>query len=369
LFLTRKNYSKLILTNNRYKQLLLQKTLLISKIMASITISCGPSHKSRRTRPSTNSLATYMPKKQSGGNSRRVVRVKRSVPINNRFAALAVDTTVRRHRDDRFTGPRPSSGVAVQGSWGKKLTVSSNATVEHTPSRPNTLRKVSQAPKPERKLTRDCAYCHDKEHQHHIRDCPILAEKNRKKAASSHKAKEQAKKQKFLAAEARIAEQVRKAQEQEQVVEVVEESSDSDSSDGEIEEFPALKAAIASGAIVGRGQGYWGNHTGARRVTFKDDSENLMKPPCETKVFNKEDAPSAISDEEEEEEILLKPSANAWKPRRRRTGMTSHERQLILDQIKEKEAELATFSTDSWADSAEIEELEEEIKELKVKIA
>jgi len=58
---------------------------------------------------------------------------------------------------------------------------------------------------------------------------------------------------------------------------------------------------------------------GSRHVAFKDDSENLMKPPCETKVFNTGDAPSAINDEEEEEEILLKPSATAWRPRRLRT--------------------------------------------------
>jgi len=31
-----------------------------------------------------------------------------------------------------------------------------------------------------------------------------------------------------------------------------------------------------------------------RRVTFKGDSENLLKPPCDTKVFHTEDAPIAI---------------------------------------------------------------------------
>jgi len=210
--------------------------------------------------------------------------------------------------------------------------------------------------------SRPCAYC--KEDGCHIRTCDKLAAKNLRKAEASRKAKEQARKQKWLAAEARIAEQIRRAQEQEQVVEVVEESSDSDS---EVDEYPALTAAIASGRVtVKRGP----------RVSFKDDSENLMKPPCDIKVFNKEDAPSAISDEEEEDVILLqkaqdifKPSANAWRPRRRSTGMTAHERQIILDQIKEKEAELASYSTDSWADSCEIEELEAEIQELNAKLA
>jgi hypothetical protein len=49
--------------------------------------------------------------------------------------------------------------------------------------------------------------------------------------------------------------------------------------------------------------------------------------------------------------------------------MTAHERQVILDQIKEKEAELASYSTDSWADADEIEALEEEIAELNAKLA
>ena len=330
--------------------------------MASITIKCGPSHKSRRSRPSNNSLAGYMPKMKSGGSNRRTVVVKRSVPANNKFAALAVDTS-HKSRRDTSKGPRPSVAAAAQGSWGKKLTISlSQAKPEQWKrvSRPTTLRKVSE--KADQKPKRPCAYC--KEEGCHIRTCDKLAAKNLRKAQSSRKAKEQARKQKWLAAEARIAEQVRRAQEQEQVVEVVEESSDS--SDSEVDEYPALTAAIASGHItVKRG----------RRVSFKDDSENLMKPPCDTKVFNKEDAPSAISDEDEEEVILLqkaqdifKPSANAWRPRRR-TGMTSHERQLILDQIKEKEAELASYSTDSWADSCEIEALEAEIEELNAKLA
>ena len=328
--------------------------------MASITIKCGPSHKSRRPRPSNNSLAAYVPKMKSGGSNRRTVAVKRSVPANNKFAALAVDTSYKRR--DTFKGPRPSVAAAAQGSWGKKLTISlSQAKPEQWKevSRPTTLRKVSE--KADQKPKRPCAYC--KEEGCHIRRCDKLAAKNLRKAEASRKAKEQARKQKWLAAEARIAEQVRRAQEQEQV-EVVEESSDS--SDSEVDEYPALTAAIASGHVtVKRG----------RRVSFKDDSENLMKPPCDTKVFNTEDAPSAISDEDEEDVILLqkaqdifKPSANAWRPRRR-TGMTSHERQLILDQIKEKEAELASYSTDSWADSCEIEALEAEIEELNAKLA
>ena len=224
--------------------------------------------------------------------------------------------------------------------------------------------RVQQAkpqPPQEQKQGRACAYC--KEHGHHIRRCDKLAEKNRKKTEWSRKNKARKADEKRKAAEARLAEQFRLAQlAKEQAAQVVQEDSSDESSDDE--DFPELKAAIASGAVSTH------RRQPKRRVTFKDDSENLMKPPCDTKVFDKEDAPSAISDEEEEEEvILLKPSANAWKPRRLRTGMTSHERQIILDEIKEKETELASYSTDSWADACEIEELEEQIEELRAKLA
>ena len=319
--------------------------------MASITIRCGPSHKSR-SRPSNNSLAGYMPKFEKASH-RQVVRVKRTVPTDNRFAALAIDTSSKSRRGQRFNGPRPSTAQAVQGSWGKKLAVN-QAPVSNSRYVAAKVQQAKPQPPQEQKTSRPCAYC--KEHGHHIKRCDKLAEKNRKKAEWQRKDKARKAAEKKKAAEARLAEQFRIAQQAKQQVVVVEESSDSDS-DGD--DWPAMTAAIASGKVTTqRGT--------SRRVTFKDDSENLMKPPCDTKVFNKEDAPSAISDEDEEEVILLKPSAFAWKPRRLRT---SHEQQLILDEIKEKEAELASYSTDSWADSAEIEELEEEIEELRAKLA
>jgi len=333
-----------------------------SKAMASLTIHCGPSHKSRRPRPSTNSLSAYMP---TAPAHRQVTRVKRTVPSNNKFAALAVDTNNKSRRGDRFNGPRPSAAMVAQGSWSKKLTVSlSQAKPEGwTPvsNKRSVAVKVQQAkpqPPTEEKKGRPCAYC--KEDGCHIKRCDKLAEKNRKRAEWNRKEKARKTKERKQAAEARLVEMFRIAQQQEQQATVVEESSDSDSSEEE-EDYPALPTVAKSET---------------RRVTFKGDSENLMKPPCKTKVFDKEQPASSISDDDEEEVILLeaaqdilKPSANAWKPRRRRTGMTTHERQLILDQIKEKEAELASFSTDSWADSAEIEELEAEIEELNAKLA
>ena len=53
-----------------------------------------------------------------------------------------------------------------------------------------------------------------------------------------------------------------------------------------------------------------------RRVRFKGDSENLMKPPCEIKVYNVDEAPSVISAPSPlEETIALIRSAGAWRPR------------------------------------------------------
>ena len=321
--------------------------------MASLTIRCGPSHKSRRPRPNNNSLAGYMPKFEKASH-RQVVRVKRTVPAANRFAALAIDTSSKSPRGQRFNGPRPSTAQAVQGSWGKKLAVN-QAPVSNSRRVATRVQQAKPQPPQGQKQGRPCAYC--KELGHHIKHCPVLAAKNAKKAEWSRKNKARKAEEKRKAAEARLAEQFRIAQQAKQQV-VVEESSDSDS-DSDGDDWPAMTAAIASGKVTTqRGT--------SRRVTFKDDSENLMKPPCDTKVFNKEDAPSVISDEEDDDEvILLKSSANAWKPRRLRSA----ESQLILDQIKEKEAELASYSTDSWADSAEIEELEEEIEELRAKLA
>ncbi len=308
--------------------------------MASITIRCGPSHKSRRPRPSNNSLAGYMPKFEKASH-RQVVRVKRTVPADNRFAALAIDTRSKSPRGQRFNGPRPSTAQAVQGSWGKKLTVN-QAPVSNSRRVAARIQQTKPQPPKEQKQGRPCAYC--KELGHHIKHCPVLAAKNAKKAEWSRKNKARKAEEKRKAAEARLAEQFRLAQlAKEEAAQVVEEGSSDESSDDE--DFPELKAAIASGAVsTHRGQP-------KRKVTFKDDSENLMKPPCDTKVFDKTEPASAISDEEEEEEvILLKPSANAWKPKRLRQNTEQEEHDKLLA-IWRKDYEA---STGSWADSADL---------------
>ena len=294
--------------------------------MSSFTIKCGPSHKSRQ--------------EFQGRKTTRVDDLKRAALSNNHFSALATDA-------DFKTRPSRAKVAAHMGSWRRKLTVIDTTSVLHT-SRQSS-KSIKMVVSPGRKLCRSCAYCHDEDH--HIMDCPVLAEKNHKKTEYSKKHKKDKSQAKLYAAEARIVEQVRIAQLKNEVVQVEDTSS--------VEDFPSL-----SSTVLAQEKTNWGAF---RRVTFQGDSENLMKPPCETKVFDKNDSPNSISDDEDE--IVLKPSAGAWKPRRlQESEVVSPERQIILDEITEKEVELKSYGNDSWADACEIEELEEEIMALRKKL-
>jgi len=308
-----------------------------------LTISCGPAHSSRR--PSRNSLSGYLPK-VAQAEHRQVRRVKKTVPANNKFAALAIDTSVP--RGSGFVGPRPSVAAAVQGSWGKALTVSLSQAKPEGWKAPVQEKRYRKAPTQKRQAKpqqqgRACAYC--KEFGHHIRNCPVLAAKNARKAEWNRKNKARMQAEKQARAEARLAEQIRLAQEAKELAAQVIEQEDDSSDESDDEDFPELRAAIASGAVS--------THRGEpkRKVSFKDDSDNLMKPPCDIKVFNKEDPPKAISDDEEDkEEIVLTRSANAWKPKhlRQNTEQQEHDKLLAIWR-KDYEA-----STGSWADSADL---------------
>jgi hypothetical protein len=109
----------------------------------------------------------------------------------------------------------------------------------------------------------------------------------------------------------------------------------------------------------------------AKKVSFAGDSESLLKPPCDTKLFRKEDPPIVVSsDEEVEEEEQLVIGKNAWRPKRATQGMTGHERQTILDEIRTKQALLEELETDgAWADADEIDELTVQIAELEARLA
>ena len=308
-----------------------------------ITIACGRSSSSRRrtTQQRSNSLGAFMPKRfsnQSSVHQRRTTVVK---PQQHTFRS--------NYRVPVTEQMKPS------GSWTAKLQVNDATTVTHT---------TRYQPKVRVQVQVDEASAKKKDWE--ARHAYWMKKEGERKASKSADKKAAKKAYKDGAAD-RLAARIRQAQEEKKRQDDLskqQEAEESDSSDGDFfssseeeveeeEDFPALPTVTKV----------------SKRVTFKDDSENLMKPPCDTKVYNIQDAPITISDEEEEEEILLKPSANAWKPRRHRNGMTTHERQLILDQIKEKELELASYSTDSWADSCEIEELEAEIEQLNEKLA
>ena len=268
---------------------------------------------------------------------RQVNRVKRTVPAHNRFAALAVDTSRKSRRGDRFNGPRPAAAMAAQGSWGKKLKVNT-APVSNSRRVAARIQQAKPQPPKEEKQGRPCAYCKDQ--GCHIKRCDKLAEKNRRRTEWKRKEKARKAEEKRKAAEARLVERFRIAQQQKEAA--VEEYSDSEESSSEEEDYPALPTVAKAET---------------RRVTFKGDSENLMKPPCQTKVFDKEQPASAISDDDEEEVILLeaakdilKPSANAWRPKRLRqkTNQEQHD-ELLAIWRKDYEA-----STGSWADSADL---------------
>ena len=230
--------------------------------MASLTIKCGQSRSSRR---SNNSLGRYLPSLPKASH-RQITRVKRSVPSNNRFSALAIDTSVKSPAA-AFRGPRPSAAAAVAGSWRTRMTVNTD------PVKEKRCVPVSKQAPAKKVLTRLCAYCHDKVNVHHIRDCPILAEKNRLKAEKARQQKAIKREEKKRQAELRLAEQIRLAQEQSNVTVEVDDESDSD-----------------------------------------DDSDD------DTQVYP-----------DEEEYLKRKRAKTAWKPR---FQMTAHEQQKLLDAQK-----------------------------------
>ena len=318
-----------------------QTTQLVTSTMAAmITIACGRPSSSRRstTQQRSNSLGAYMPK---GISTKSGVHQRRTT-VSNKVQPKSFRSNYRVPVTEQM---KPN------GRWTTKLQVKDATTVTHT---------TRYQPKVRVQVQVDDASAKKKDWE--TRHAYWMKKDGERKAAKSAAKKASKKAWKDGAAE-RLAAKLRKAQEEKARQEELarqQEAEDSDSSDADFfssseeedeEDFPALPTVAKV----------------SKSVSFKNDSENLMKPPCDTKVFNKEDPPSSISDEEEdEEEIVLTRSANAWKPKRQRT---SQEDQLILDQIKEKEAELTSYSTDSWADSCEIEELEAEIEELRAKLA
>ena len=224
------------------------------------------------------------------------------------------------------------------GRWTAKLQVKDATTVAHN---------TRYQPKIRVQVQVDEASAKKKDWE--ARHAYWMKKEGERKAAKSAAKKASKKAWKDGAAE-RLAAKLRKAQEEKARQEELarqQEAEDSDSSDGDFfssseeeeeeEDFPALPTVAKV----------------TKKVSFKDDSESLMKPPCDTKVFNKEDPPSSISeDDEDEEEIVLTRAANAWKPKRLRqkTDQEQHD-ELLAIWRKDYEA-----SDGSWGDQADLDD-------------
>jgi len=238
-------------------------------------------------------------------------------------------------------GGSSMASKAPIGSWGKSLVIRNNSTVKHIPS----LTKIRPSAVNTRSLTRSCAYCHDETFIHHIKNCPVLQEKNKTQVRNNYKGKQQQfdeqllndqrlKEQQYFAKEALIAEKHLLKQLEEPV---------------KYTGYSFLDAVKSSEKPI------------QRKVSFKDDSENLMKPPCEIKVFNEDDTPTQISSDEEEP--IIESSVTAWKPKRLRKEPSVND--AINAKITVLEEELKVYDTGCWADACEIEDLQEEINKLR----
>lgn len=296
--------------------------------MATFTIRCGPSHQARR--PGKNTIGAYVGTISTDGARTFVAKKKTQVvPVQ---------------------GPSFVSASGPQGAWSNGRFRVSNTPMKTHP------RHSRQTRQPQRKtvvVSVECRYCHG---DHHINACGKLQEKNARRASEKRALKKAYAERKRELAEQRLAEQIRRLQEAKNVeVQESEDETDSDSSDDEEEEEIVTKPK--------------------RKVSFANDSDCLMKPtPTQVKEFNTEDPAITISSEEEdnsEDEAYFasKRSAGAWRPRSRSVSISEDpEVTALKKELAEKEKELAGMSNDSWADACDIDDLEEEIAEIKQKL-
>ena len=298
--------------------------------MAALTISCGTRSFSGVTRLGAWSHKFSVPAKEDGGWT----KVKAKKPSFKKVQP--------RTRAPAF----PAIGNAVAhkatGSWGKKLKVTNTETVRGT----GTVIKCGfKKREPVKKLTRSCAYCHNEEDIHHIRDCPVLVEKNRTRAEAKKKQK-----QEIRAAQIKQAEDMLVAKFNiHPVDEAINRGYVSVRSKKE-------KVNMKNNRFNGLSED--DDFKPRHRVSFwGDNPETIMKPPCVTKVYYKEDPPSAISSDEEcqvlpdEVEYLKQKRTNtAWKPKFQKTA---HEQQKQLDAEKQ-------VKKTRWADMADDEDSDDE---------
>lgn len=310
-----------ILTYNIIIHSLVSKNILTqSQTMAALTISCGtPSRSSSGvTKLGAWSHKFSVPAKKDGGWTKVKAKNLRSKKVQPRTRSPAF----------------PAIGNAVAhkatGSWGKKLKVSNMDTVRGTGT---VIRCGFKKREPVKKLTRSCAYCHDEENIHHIRDCPVLAAKNRARAEAKKKQKQEMRAAQLEQAEAMLA------------AKFAPHPVDEAINRGHVSvRSKPKKVDLKDNRFNGLDDDE--DFKPRRRVSFKgDDVDTLMKPPCETKIFDTDAPASSVSSDEdaqvypdEEEYLLRKRSKTAWKPK---FQMTAHELQIGAEKKVKKK---------SWAD-------------------
>ena len=275
-----------------------------------------------------------------------------SVPAHKNGEWQKVQFKKTRARHEKKVQPRthhqsfPAIGNAVAhkatGSWGRKLNVTNTDTIRGT----GTVIKCGFKKRtPTKMVTRSCAYCHDEENIHHIRDCPVLVAKNRAHAEAKKKQKQEMRSAQLEQAEAMLA------------AKFAPHPVDEAINRGQVSvRSKPKKIDLKDNRFEGLDDDE--DFQPHRSVSFKgDDVDTLMKPPCETKIFDTDAPASNVSSDEdtqvypEEKEYLLKKRSNtAWKPKFK---MTAHKQQKQLDDEKKVKKQ-------RWADICDDESDDED---------
>ena len=244
----------------------------------------------------------------------------------------------------KFAPAFPAIGRVVVhkpiGSWGKKLKVTNADTVRGAGVIKCGFKKRVSS----KTQTHSCAYCHDEVNIHHIRDCPILAAKNRALGQAKHKQKQEMRSAQLEQAEAILAAKF--------ATHPVDEAINR----GHVSVRSKPKKV---GLKDNRFDGFDEDETFVtKRVSFKgDDVDTLMKPPCKTKIFNADAPVTAVSRDEEnqaypeeEEYLKLKRSKTAWKPKFQITSPGPHLTASNKNVKKERWADICDDESDDDED-------------------
>ena len=277
--------------------------------MAALTINC-----SRKSGPAAVRLGSWT--NQLSAPAHKNGEWQKVKPKNTRLKKI-------HPRTRRPTFPAIGNAVAhkVTGSWGKKLKVTDSTTVAHT---------TRYQPKVAVQDDEISAKKKDWERRH-----AYWMMKQAEKKAAKKKEKQEARAAHLKQAEAMLA------------AKFVPHPVDEAINRGHVSvRSKPKKVDLKDNRFSGfdDDEDFKPRH----RVSFKgDDVDTLMKPPCETKIFDADAPASSVSSDEdtqvypdEEEYLLKKRSKTAWKPK---FQMTAHELQKKLDAEKKVKKK-------SWAD-------------------